>query len=85
MRIYMQTRASEDHAPKFYHIHLDKDLLDGWNVVKEWGAQGSPGRVLKKHFQQIHDAENEALVTRDKQIKKGYRVVFIEGQNKPYE
>jgi len=79
MRIYMQTIADENQAPKFYHIHVEQDLFQGWIVTKEWGAQGSSGRIQKKQFANAEDANAEAIESRDKQIKKGYRVVFVEG------
>jgi len=83
MRIYMQTLAAENQAPRFYHLHLEQDLFEGWIVTKEWGAQGASGRLLKKYFNTFNDAELEVMNSRDKQIKRGYRVVFIEGQNNP--
>ncbi len=83
MRIYMQTQATENQSPRFYHLHLGPDLLGGWMVIKEWGAQGSPGRVLKKYFKTVDEAEYEIMSSRDKQIKRGYRVVFVKGQPSP--
>ncbi|MDH5256625.1 MAG: WGR domain-containing protein [Gammaproteobacteria bacterium] len=83
MRLYMQTPVAENQPPRYYHLHLEQDLFEGWIVTKEWGAQGSSGRVLKKYFKTIDEAEDEITSSRDKQIKRGYRVVFIEGQNNP--
>jgi len=83
MRIYMQTAASENHQPRFYQLHLGPDLFNGWLLTKEWGAQGSPGRVQKKYFSTPEEAENALIDARDKQIKRGYRVVFMEGQSNP--
>lgn len=82
MRIYMQTPAIENQPPKFYHLHLEPDMFEGWLLTKEWGSQGSPGRIQKKHFVHIEDAEKALMESRDTQIKKGYRVVFVQGQPK---
>ncbi len=80
MRIYMQMPSTEDKAPRFYQIHLQPDLLEGWSLVKEWGYQGVGGRVTKEHFLDRYDAEEAMMATRDTQLKRGYRVVFMEGQ-----
>jgi len=58
-------------------------MFEGWLVTKEWGSQDSPGRVLKKHFKSFEEAEREILHSRDKQLKSGYRVVFVKGQTNP--
>ena len=79
MRIYMQSQASDDQLPRFYQIHLEPDLLDGWMLIKEWGHQGSPGKVKKEHYSDAEAAQQAALATRDAQLKRGYRVVFIQG------
>jgi len=80
MRIYMQMPPTEDKAPRFYQIYLQPDLLEGWSLVKEWGYQGAGGRVTKEHFIDRSDAEQAMMATRDSQLKRGYRVVFMEGQ-----
>ena len=76
----MQTPPLENQAPRFYHLHLEPDLFEGWLLTKEWGSQGSPGRVQKKHFNSVEEAENALIQARDAQIKKGYRIVFVQGQ-----
>jgi predicted DNA-binding WGR domain protein len=83
MRIYMQSAADDKQLPKFYQIHLEPDLLEGWLLVKEWGHQGSPGRVKKEHYANAEDAQQAALATRDAQLKRGYRVVFVQGSKFP--
>lgn len=83
MRIYMQSPAIDNQLPRFYQIHLEKDLLEGWMVVKEWGHQGSPGRVKREHFASKDEAERAALASRDSQIKRGYQVVFVQGEKYP--
>ena len=80
MRIYMQLPAIEEKPPRFYHLFLQPDLLDGWNLVKEWGFQGSGGRLVREHYTDYDAAEAAMMKSRDAQIKRGYRTVFMEGR-----
>ena len=79
MRIYMQTQVVENKPPRFYQIILEQDLLDGWNLLRETGLQGTSGKITRQHFQEIDEAQQVFMKVRDQQIKKGYRTVFVEG------
>ncbi len=81
MRIYMQIPPSDAQAPKFYHLHLQEDLLEGWTLVREWGFQGSRGRMVKDHYPDRESAEQAMLSVRDAQLKKGYQIVFMHAQS----
>jgi predicted DNA-binding WGR domain protein len=81
MRIYMQIPPSDAGAPKFYHLHLQEDLLNGWTLIREWGFQGAGGRVIKDHYPDRETAEDAMLKHRDVQLKKGYRVVFMQAKS----
>jgi len=70
-------------APRFCQLILQKDLLGGWSLVIETGNQGSPGRVKRTHYENRQDAEHALQVYRDKQLGKGFRVVYVEGQSQP--
>jgi len=83
MRIYMQTPAAENQPLRFYHLILQQDLLEGWNVIREWGTQGASGRVKRDHYPELGSAELALLKLRDAQIKRGYKVVFLQGQSAP--
>ena len=83
MRIYLQTPPSNDAPPRYYHLFLQQDLLEGWTLVKEYGYQGSAGRLSKVHFTQREAALNALLKARDEQIKRGYHVVFVKGEEAP--
>lgn len=76
MRIYLQTPVTDDRPPRFYHLFLQEDLLEGWTLVREWGFQGSPGRVIRDHFGTYEEAEEALARHRDHQLKRGYRVMF---------
>lgn len=80
MRIYLQTPAAPEQAPRYYHLFLQQDLLGGWNLVKEWGFQGASGRLKREHFASREAAEAALLKSRDQQLARGYRVMFIQGQ-----
>lgn len=81
MRIYMQQLPTEaGRAPRFLHLHIQEDLIDGWNLVKETGYQGSSGKVTRTHFNDAEAATEAMLAERDRQLKRSYRVVFVEGQ-----
>lgn len=83
MRIYMQLTPEDEKAPRFYQVMLQEDLLQGWTLVREWGQQGSPGRVKKDHFNSRDEALDALLNVRDAQLKRGYRVVFVRGMEQP--
>jgi predicted DNA-binding WGR domain protein len=78
MRIYMQIPTQDDKAPRFYHLHLQEDLLEGWSLIREWGYQGARGRVVREHFPDRESAEAALVRVRDEQLKRGYRVVFMQ-------
>ena len=82
MRIYMQILPeSGTAAPRYYHLHLQEDLLEGWTLVREWGYQGSSGRMRREHFDNRGQAEAALLQVRDEQLKRGYQVVFMQAQS----
>jgi len=77
MRIYMQIPPADDTPPRYYHLQLQEDLIDGWTLIREWGFQGTRGRARKEHFANREAAEAALIRIRDEQIKRGYRVVFM--------
>ena len=78
MRIYMQVHLKEQQ-PRYYQLLLQQDLIDGWTLVREWGNQGSSGRVKRDHFPSRTDALNAMERVRDAQLSRGFRVVFMQG------
>jgi predicted DNA-binding WGR domain protein len=83
MRIYLQTPPSIDGPSRYYHLFLQEDLLEGWSLIKESGRQGSPGRVSKLHFATRDEAQTALIKARDDQIKRGFHVVFVKGDQAP--
>ncbi len=80
MRIYMQTPPMQDQIPRFYQLCLERDLFNGWSLIKEWGQVGSPGRIKREYYDDLEKAQLAFQRARDQQSKRGYRVVFVQGQ-----
>lgn len=76
----MQTQAMADKAPRYYQLNIQQDLLEGWTLVREWGQQGSAGRVKQDHFATLELAIQACIGVRDAQLQRGYQVVFTQGQ-----
>lgn len=85
MRIYMQASVVDGKIPKYYHLILHQDMLSGWTLVREWGMQGSAGRIIRNHYSDYAEAEFSLLRIRDIQIQRGYQVVFLEGPKQPMD
>ncbi len=79
MRIYMQNRNQPGEPLRFYHLHLQPDLLGGWTLVRESGIQGGRGQVTREYYENLEDAEKSLIRRRDMQLRRGYRIVFREG------
>lgn len=75
----MQKPSDEEKSPRFYHLLIQQDLLDGWTLVREWGNQGASGKVKKTHYDTRDEAETALMKLRDVQLDKGYNVVFLQG------
>jgi predicted DNA-binding WGR domain protein len=83
MRIYLQTAPEGRHPPRFCLLTIQQDLLEGWTLVREMGYQGYAGQVKRWRFPTREEAERSLIESRDSQVKRGYRVVFSEGQPNP--
>lgn len=79
MRIYLQSDHNESGNLRFVHLILQEDLVGGWTLIRESGKQGSPGTIKREHFDEQNDAIEAMLKWRDKQIRRGYRVAFVQG------
>ena len=80
MHIYMQNITADKKSPRFYNLMLQKDLLEGWTLIREWGPQGSPGRVKHDHHLTQEDAISALINVRDTQLRRGFQVVFTQGE-----
>jgi len=82
MRIYMQTNTEGRKPPRFCLLAVQEDLLDGWTLVRETGYQGYAGQVQREHYPTRDQAERALAERREAQSRRGYRVVFSEGQGR---
>lgn len=81
MRIYLQSDHNESGNLRFVHLILQEDLVGGWTLIRESGKQGSPGTIKREHFEDQNDAIEAMLKWRDKNIRRGYRVAFVQGDS----
>lgn len=79
MHIYMQAIDSDEGVPRYYHLVLQEELLGGWSLLREWGLSGARGRSKRENFASRAEAEQSLMQYRDAQLARGYRVVFIQG------
>jgi predicted DNA-binding WGR domain protein len=84
MRIYLQSQPTESGIVRFVHLVLQEDLMGGWTLIRESGRQGSPGTVKRENFANQEQALGAMIKWRDKNINRGYRVAFVEGDKNPY-
>lgn len=83
MRIYLQAPVDGDRPPRFYQLYLQEDLLGGWSVVRQWGYQGGPVSVQREYHECREDADQALMRYRDSQLKRGFRIVFVQGEGAP--
>ncbi len=79
MRLFLQTPATIDQAPKFYQLILQQDLLGGWSLIRQWGWHGERGAQRREHFDDYSAAESALIAWRDKQLGRGFRIMYLEG------
>jgi predicted DNA-binding WGR domain protein len=79
VRVYLQAAFETDKPPRYYQLLLQEDLIEGWTLVREWGQQGSAGRVKRDHYSSLEQAQQALLLVRDAQVKRGFQVVFMQG------
>ena len=80
MRIYLQQPSVNGAPPRFCHLHLQEDLINGWMVIREAGLQGKPGRVTRTHFNERDDALQALIKSKDEQVSRGFKIVFAQGE-----
>jgi predicted DNA-binding WGR domain protein len=85
MRIDMQIPAIDDKPPRFYQLILQQDLMGGWSLIRNWGDTGSAGRSKRDHFTDQQQALSALLRVRDMQLNRGYKVMYMQGQELPHE
>ena len=75
----MQTTPGAEGPPRFLELILQEDLLGGWTLIRQWGQTGARGSHRKEHFEDRCAAQQALVERRDRQLAKGYVVMFIHG------
>ena len=79
MRLFLQLPPDPDRQTRFYQLVLQEDLLGGWQLLREWGTTGRKGTTRRDHFETRNQAEAALVQVRDRQLARGYRIMFREG------
>ena len=84
MRLYMQTKPIAAEQPRYYQIALQQDLLGGWTLIREWDQPGGRTSLKREVFLERDDALAAFEHARDAQLKRGFHIMFSQGQDSPY-
>ena len=79
MKAYLQRFNPSNGLIWFYAIHVQRDLLGRWQVVREWGRSGSPGTIRHIPFDSHAMAAAKMAALLDQLLARGYHVVMREG------
>lgn len=81
MRIYLQSPIAQGKTPKFCQLQIQKDLLNGWSLIREYGNQGYAGKVSQQTFENRDEAIEALELAKDELTKKGFKIVFAQGES----
>jgi hypothetical protein len=84
MRLYLQTVPGSPGAPRYVQITLEQDLLGGWTLYRESGIQGGRASMKREQYLERDEAIAALEKARDAQLKRGFRLMFAQGQEGPY-
>jgi predicted DNA-binding WGR domain protein len=84
MRLYLQTPPGTADAPRYVQITLEQDLLGGWTLYRESGTEGGRATLRREQYLERDEATAAFEKARDAQVKRGYRVMFAQGQEGPH-
>ncbi len=76
-------RLDAGEPARFVHLILQQDLFEGWILTRESGIQGSRGRAVHQHFVGRQEADEALVNERDRQMKRGYKIVVSSGEVGP--
>ncbi|AWV06523.1 WGR domain-containing protein [Marilutibacter maris] len=80
MRLLLQQRPDGPEAPRFVQLFLQPDLLGGFTLVRESGQIGGRSSVRREQFLDHASAIKAMERVRDQQIKRGFQVMFTQGE-----
>jgi predicted DNA-binding WGR domain protein len=62
---------------------LQRDLLGGWELVRETGQIGGRSTVRREVFLEQSAAMSALEHARDQQLKRGFQLMFAQGVEAP--
>ena len=80
MRLLLQQRPDGREAPRFVQLMLEADLLGGWTLVRETGQIGGRSSLRREQYLDQASALQAFEDARDTQIRKGFQLVFAQGE-----
>jgi len=80
MRMLLQHQPTAAEAPRFVQLALEQDLLGGWLLVRETGHIGQRSTVKREQYLERDEAMAAFEKARDQNVKRGFRVVFVQGE-----
>ncbi|TXH70325.1 MAG: WGR domain-containing protein [Lysobacteraceae bacterium] len=80
MRLLLQQRPDLHEAPRFVQLQLETDLLGGWTLIRETGQIGGRSQVKREQFLDRDTALAAFERARDQTIKKGFQLMFAQGE-----
>jgi hypothetical protein len=83
MRIFLQAPPTGGGAPKYCHLILQQDLLGSWTLLRETGQQGGRAALKREVYLDLDAAQSALLAARDQHVRRGFRVMFVEGAEPP--
>ncbi len=85
MRLLLQQRPEGREAPRFVQLMLQPDLLGGWTLVRESGQIGGRSQLRREQYLDRDNAFAALERARDLQLKKGFQLMFAQGEEKGSE
>ncbi len=80
MRLLLQQRPDGREAPRFVQLQLQRDLLGGWELLRESGQIGGRSTLRRELYADQTSAQHALEAARDAQIKRGFQLMFAQGE-----
>ncbi len=79
MRILLQQPPIGSDPPRYVQLSLQPDLFGGWELLRETGHTGGRAQLRREQYLQQDEALQAFEKARDTQLKRGFKVMFIQG------
>ena len=80
MRLLLQQRPNGREAPRFVQLTLQPDLLGGWALLRESGLGGGKSTLRRDQYLDQASALAALEHARDAQLKRGFQLMYAEGE-----